>query len=91
MYTVTTKSTANKPYYNLTFLSKDNSHYLNIYISEVDNAIWITISKSDDGFYFKSPCDESSDLQIDSSKSLEETNDYVKEHFLSKGYKLSKF
>lgn len=91
MYTVTTNLKANKPYYNLTLSSKDDSHYLNIYISEVDNGIWVSVSKSEDGFYFKSPCDESSDLQIDSSKNLEETNSYVKSHFLNKGYKLSKF
>ena len=91
MYTVINKLAANNSYYNLTLSSKDDSHYLNVYINKVDNGIWISVSRSEDGFFFKSPCDESSDLELNSSKSLEETYNYVKNHFINKGYKLSKF
>lgn len=73
-------------YYNVTLNSKDNSHYLNIYISKVDGSIGVSISKSEDGFYFKSPCDEANDLELNPSDNLEETYNSVKKHYLDKGY-----
>ncbi len=88
MYTVTLKSDPYNNYYNITLCSNDNRHYLNIYIAEVGKGISITISKSDDGFYFKSPCEESSDLRIESSTTLEEVFNQIKKHFLNKGYKI---
>ena len=87
MYTVTLKSDPNNNYYNITLCSNDNSHYLNIYIAEVDKVISITISKSEDNFYFKSPCEESSDLKIESSTTLEDVFNQIKNHFFNKGYK----
>ena len=75
-----------KDYYNITLISANKSHFLNIYISKEDDDIWISISKSEDGFYFKSPCAEASDLKLDISKDIEETYDVVKNHFLNKGY-----
>lgn len=77
---------AERSYYNVTLSSSDKSHYLNIYVNDEGGSIWVSISKSDDGFYFKSPCEEASDLDIKSSDNLEETYNYVKQHFLDKGY-----
>lgn len=85
MYTVVVNKKADS-YYNVTLISNDNSHYLNIYISRVDGNIGVSISKSDDGFYFKSPCNEANDLELSSSDNLEETYNYVKKHYLDKGY-----
>ncbi|MEI2709285.1 MAG: hypothetical protein V9E96_09765 [Chitinophagaceae bacterium] len=76
-------------YYNITLISNNNSHYLNIYINKVDENISVAISKSEDGFYFKSPCNEASDLELSPSNNLEDTYNYVKKHYLDKGYKFS--
>jgi hypothetical protein len=78
-------------YYNVTLVSSDDSHYLNIYVSKDDGVIGVSVSKSEDGFYFKSPCDEANDLELSSSDNLEETYNYVKNHFLDKEYKFSTF
>ena len=78
-------------YYNVTLSSKDKDHYLNIYVSNEGDSILVSISRSEDGSFFKSPCDEASDLVLNSSDNLEETYNYVKNHFLDKGYKFSPF
>lgn len=78
-------------YYNVTLSSSDNSHYLNIYVSQEDGGIGVSVSKSEDGFYLKSPCDEADDLELNSSDNLEETYNSVKKYFLDKGYKFSTF
>lgn len=91
MYTVIMHKKAERSYYNVTLSSSDKSHYLNIYVSNEGGSIGVSISKSDDGFYFKSPCDEASDLELNSSDNLEETYNYVKKHFLDKGYTFSPF
>jgi len=85
MYTVVLNKKADN-YYNVTLISNDKSHYLNIYISRVDGNIGVSISKSEYGFYFKSPCNEANDLELNSSDNLEETYNYVKKHYLDKGY-----
>jgi hypothetical protein len=85
MYTVVINKNADS-YYNLTLLSNEDRYYLNIYICNVDGNIGVLISKSEDGFYFKSPCEEANDLELNSSDNLEETYEYVKKHFLNKGY-----
>lgn len=89
MYTVIMHNKQKRNYYNVTLTSSDETHYINIYVSEEDGAIGVSISKSDDGFYFKSPCDEANDLELSSSDNLEETYNDVKKHFLDKGYKFS--
>jgi hypothetical protein len=86
MMTVKFNKQPPKNYYNFTLISLDKSHFLNIYISKEDDNIWLSISKSDDGFYFKSPCEEASDLNIDISENIEETYNTVKNHFLNKRY-----
>ena len=86
MMTVKFNKQPPKNYYNFTLIPADKSHFLNIYISNEDDNIWLSISKSDDGFYFESPCEEASDLKIDISENIEETYDIVKNHFLAKGY-----
>jgi hypothetical protein len=86
MITVKFNNQSPKNYYNFTLISADKSHYLNIYISNEDDNIWLSISKSDDGFYFKSPCEEASDFKIDISENIEEAYNIVKNHFLAKGY-----
>lgn len=86
MITVKFNNQHPKNYYNFILIATDKSHFLNIYISNEDDNIWLSISKSDDGFYFKSPCEEASDLKIDVSENIEETYDIVKNHFLAKGY-----
>ena len=85
MYTVVVTQKADS-YYNVTLISNDKSHYLNIYISRVDGKINVSISKSDDGVYFKSPCEEANNVELSSSNNLEETYNYVKKHYLDKGY-----
>lgn len=74
-------------YYNVTLISADSSHFLNIYINKLDENINVSISKSEDGFYFKIPCDEANDLELNIGDNLEETYNYVINHFLDKGYK----
>lgn len=91
MYTVIMQKKQERNYYNVTLTSSDDSHYLNIYVSQEDGAIVVSISKSEDGFYFKSPCDEANDLELKSSDNLEVTYNYVKKYFLDKGYKFSTF
>jgi len=91
MYTVIMHKKKERDYYNVTLTSNGNSHYLNIYVSKEDDAIEVSVSKSEDGFYFKSPCDEANDLELNPSDNLEETYDYVKRHFLDKGYKFTSF
>lgn len=85
MFEVIMKKKADN-YYNLTLISNDKSHYINIYINNVDDAVGVLISKSEDGFYFKSPCDEANDLELQAIESLEKTYNYVKTHFINKGY-----
>lgn len=85
MYTVIMNKKADS-YYNVTLSSNDNSHHLNIYISKVDETIRVSISKSEDGSFFKNPCDEANDLELTPSDNLEETYNYVKQHYLDKGY-----
>ena len=75
-------------YYNLTLVSIDKKSYLNIYISQIDGNIKVLISKSNDGFYFKSPCNEANELTVNPMDNLEKTYEYVKNYFLSKGYEL---
>ena len=87
MYKVIINDNA-KNYYNLTLISIDKKSYLNIYISEIDGNIKVLISKSNDGFYFKSPCNEANELTVNPMDNLEKTYEYVKEYFLSKGYEL---
>ena len=48
----------------------------------------VLISKSNDGFYFKSPCNEANELTVNPMDNLEKTYEYVKNYFLSKGYEL---
>lgn len=86
MYTVTMGKKADE-YFNVTLASADNSHYLNIYVNKIDGNIAVLVSKSEDGSYFKSPCEEAKDLELNTSNTLEEAYEYVKNHFLDKGYK----
>ncbi len=78
-------------YYNVKLTSADSTHFLNIFVSQVDENISVSISKSGDGFYFKSPCEEANGLELSSSNNIEETYKYVKKHFLDKGYTFSTY
>ncbi|MCW3075205.1 MAG: hypothetical protein JWP69_2274 [Flaviaesturariibacter sp.] len=73
-------------YYNVTLKSRDESHFLNIHISEGNGVINASVSKGEDGAYFKSPCVEAEDLEINTENSFEDVCQYVMNHFLSKGY-----
>jgi hypothetical protein len=87
MYSVIMHRRPDRRYYSVTLKPNDESHFLNIHINEENGSIYVSVSKSQDGFYFKSPCDEAADLEVNPSNSFEETCDYVKNHFLTKGYK----
>lgn len=78
-------------YYNVTLASSDESHFINIYICVIDGYVSVTISKSDDGSFFKSPCEEASGMQVVSSNSIEETFNTIRSYFINKGYKLQPF
>ena len=91
MYGVTIQKEQKGNYYNFTLISADKSHYLNVYISQYDNSINVLISKSEDGFNFKSPCDEATGLELNTSASIEETFEFAKEHFHKRGYEFSNF
>lgn len=90
MYTVVIGKKAND-YFNVTLTSVDNNHYLNIYVYRLDGNIAVLVSKSEDGLFFKSPCEEANDLELNTTNSLEEAYEYMKNHFLDKGYKLGSF
>ena len=91
MYKVIVNPKTNDTYYNLTLVAKGEDHFINIYVSIVDNYVSATISKSEDGFCFKSPCRESSGLQLDTSNDLQETFDLIKKYFIDKGYNPIKY
>jgi hypothetical protein len=91
MYKVIFNVKSTPGYYNITLVSSDQSHFINIYICVIDKHVSVTISKSKDGSYFKSPCKESSDLQLGSNNTIEETFNIVKDYFINKGYKLSTY
>jgi hypothetical protein len=88
MFEIIINSSKTADYYNITFVSDDESHYINVYISLFDNSISINISRSEDGFYFKSPCSESNDINISSFTSIENAVLSIRNHFESKGYKI---
>lgn len=90
MFEIIVNSSNPIDYYNLTFISSDKSHFINVYISLIDNSIRINISRSEDGFYFKSPCLESNEIDSDSFSSIENAVETIKNHFESKGYKILK-
>jgi len=87
MFTVTIHKQPERKYLSATLISNDDSHFINIHISEDHGIINASVSKSDDGFHFKSPCREAADLNINSAEGLDETFDQIKRHFLDKGYR----
>lgn len=89
MYKVIINPKKSDNYYNVTLASSDESHFINIYICMVDGNVSVTTSKSEDGSYFKNPCEEASDLQVISTNSIEEAFNAVKDYFIAKGYKFS--
>lgn len=91
MYKVIINTKCNDTYYNLTLAAEDDSHYINIYACIADNNVSVIISKSQDGFFFKSPCDEGLNIELKSDSNLEESFSIIKDHFLEKGYKYSTF
>ena len=74
--------------YISTLISSDTTHYLNVYVSKVENEIWVSISKSTDGFNFKSPCDESNNFNFSNLITFDDIVNYIKTHLIEKGYKL---
>jgi len=75
-----------KTYYNFNLISSDSNHFINIYISKEVNKARVVISKSLDGFFFKSPCEEANELAISDDLNIEETCNEVKKFFEKKGY-----
>lgn len=89
MYKVTFNKEDRYSYYNVILASPDKTHYINIYVSSNDNNIFVTISKSEDGFYFESPCDEAAGLEVDFNKPIDKVYSNIKDYFLDKGYQFS--
>lgn len=87
MYTVTLNQNKETNLYISTLISSDTTHYLNIYVSKELNDIWVSISKSEDGFNFRSPCTESNNLNFKNLYTFDEIVQYIKKHFLEKDYK----
>ena len=91
MYKVIIHQSTATSYYSLTLASIEKQHYINIYVSIADNNVFPIISKSEDGFYFNSPCEEGANLQVESSNDLFKIFNEIKKHFLDQGYKISTY
>ena len=89
MYKIIIHPTTAVHYYSLTLASEDNSHFINIYISVTDDNIFINISKSEDGLFYKSPCEEGSNLKVEPSDNPVIILNEIKKNFLDQGYTVS--
>lgn len=91
MYKVTINPKKTDTYYNVTLVSNTETHFINLYVCMFDGNVSVTISKSEDGSFFESPCDEAFGLELSASNGIEETFNVIKNHFLNLGYQFSKF
>ncbi len=86
MYKISINKAVNDHYFNTTLIANDKTHYINIYISEQEGEVFISITNSDDGFYFRSCNDTCEGLEVNAENTISEIYDYIRNYYLNNGY-----